>query len=88
MERMQDNKVYTCYVFITSGVMLLGEKYIFEILFLVGQYLNIFFSETIWPNKATFYRKHLCRVLYEISSFHPLWTRKHGHHWQFLFQIG
>jgi hypothetical protein len=29
------------------------------------------FSETILPNKATFYRKHL----YERSSFHPDWTK-------------
>jgi hypothetical protein len=28
-------------------------------LFLVGQFLKIFSSETIWPNKTTFYRKHL-----------------------------
>jgi hypothetical protein len=30
-------------------------------------------SKTIWPNKATFYRKHL-------SSFHLDWKKKHGRH--------
>ena len=38
-------------------------------------YLRIFPSETAWPNKAKFYRKHLWKVLYKISSFHLKWTK-------------
>ena len=39
-------------------------------------------SETIWLNKATFYRKHLWKFLYKIYSFHPKWTKNH---WKLLF---
>ena len=45
-----------------------------QFLFLV-KFLKMFSSETILPNKATFYRKHLWKVLYKISSFHPDWTK-------------
>ena len=41
-----------------------------QIMFLIGQFVKIFSSETPWPNKATFYRKHLWKVLYKIFSFH------------------
>ena len=46
-----------------------------QFLFLVGQFLKIFTSETIWPNIATFYRKHLRKVLYNIRSYHLDWTK-------------
>ena len=46
-----------------------------QIMFLIGQFVKIFFSETPWPNKATFYRKHLWKVLYKIFSFHLYWTK-------------
>ena len=45
-----------------------------QFLFLVGRFLKIFSSETPWKNKAKFYRKHLCKVLFKISSFHSNWT--------------
>jgi hypothetical protein len=43
-----------------------------QFLFLVGWFLKIFSSETVWPNKAKCYRK---QVLQKISSFHPDWTK-------------
>jgi hypothetical protein len=30
---------------------------------------NIFSSETAWPNGAKLGRKHICKILYKISSF-------------------
>ena len=46
-----------------------------HIFFLVGRFKKIFSYETACPNKAIFYRKHLLKVLYKISSFHSGWTK-------------
>jgi hypothetical protein len=46
-----------------------------QFLFLIGRFLKIFDSETVRPNTVTFFRKHLWKVLYNISSFHPDWTK-------------
>ena len=59
-----------------------------QFFFLVGQFLKIFYSETTWPTKAMLYRKHLIwKVLYKISSFHPIGKEKHGRHGKFLLPI-
>jgi hypothetical protein len=48
-----------------------------QFLFMVGRFLKIFTSETALPNTVSvkFYRKHLWKVLYKISSFHTGWTK-------------
>ena len=45
-----------------------------KFLLLVGRFLKIS-SETTWPNMSKFYRKHLWKIFYRISSFHPNWTK-------------
>jgi hypothetical protein len=45
-----------------------------QFLFLVGRLIKIISSETAWENIVKYYRKHLWKTLYKISSFPYDWT--------------
>jgi len=41
--------------------------------FLLANVKKVFSSETAWPNGAKIGRKHLCKVLYKVSSLRSVW---------------
>ena len=58
-----------------------------QFLFLVGQFLKIFSSETTWPNEPNLVGSIYGRLSIKIVHFGSI-RNKHGRHRQFLMLIG